>query len=144
MLDIVEKWNSVATRAETGCPNLGVPGVHCAIRTQVTRPNKDQLDVQNATCYSKFNFYTRLLLEMIVKVAMTPHLFGTKRSPCDSVTVQTNTDVLLQDRYKQRELNVSETDNILTSDRGSSRTVAKFIGDQTAEQRDKGPRNFVS
>jgi hypothetical protein len=31
-----------------------------------------------------------------------------------------------------RELNVSETDNILTPDSGSSRTVAKFVGNQTA------------
>ena len=62
-----------------------------------------------------------------------------------SVTVsRVNTPVLLPDRYMQHELNVSETDNIPTSDRGSSRSVAKFTGDQTAQQGDKGPRNLVS
>jgi hypothetical protein len=56
--------------------------------------------------------------------------------------MQTNTSVLPPDRHKQRELNVSETDNILTPDRGSSHTVAKSMGHQTAEQGDKGPRNL--
>jgi hypothetical protein len=40
--------------------------------------------------------------------------------------------VLLRGLCKARELNVSETDNILTPDSGSSRTVAKFIGNETA------------
>jgi hypothetical protein len=41
------------------------------------------------------------------------------------------------------ELNVSETDNIITSDPDSSRSVAKFMGNKTGEQGAKKPRDLV-
>jgi hypothetical protein len=51
--------------------------------------------------------------------------------------------VLLRGRCRAHELNVSETDNILTPDSGSSRTVAKFMGNQTAEQEAKRLQELV-
>ena len=91
MLDSAERPNTVPTRPDQTRPGVAVSTVHkyrhksqfySLDRIKVTSVYKMPHIPQNSL------LPTNLLLKMTVKVALTPHLFRTNGSQCDSITCQ--------------------------------------------------------